>query len=148
MTSRPPMGEYLNPYRGQPESDPMAQPVAPYLFQTGRHQSKETDAENILLKIILCLCWIYLGYVICKSFICCEIPHELHNCTWQIYIKGYSKLFVLKFPSKFVDPYIIGIEFVLDKVDKRIHRLKMVLPAVWMFWESHMYIILWSVFPV
>ncbi|XP_048760260.2 TNFAIP3-interacting protein 1-like [Ostrea edulis] len=43
MTSRPPMGEYLNPYRGQPESDPMAQPVAPYLFQTGRHQNASTE---------------------------------------------------------------------------------------------------------
>lgn len=35
MMNRPPAPEYMTPYRAQPESDPMAKPVPPYMFQTG-----------------------------------------------------------------------------------------------------------------
>uniref|UniRef100_A0A8W8MI03 RanBP2-type domain-containing protein n=1 Tax=Magallana gigas TaxID=29159 RepID=A0A8W8MI03_MAGGI len=35
MMNRPPAPEYGTPYRAQPETDPMAKPVPPYMFQTG-----------------------------------------------------------------------------------------------------------------
>ncbi|XP_061196218.1 TNFAIP3-interacting protein 1-like isoform X1 [Saccostrea echinata] len=43
MMNRPAVPEYLTPYRSQPESDPLAQPVPPYMFQTARPQ--DTSAE-------------------------------------------------------------------------------------------------------
>ncbi|XP_022316444.2 uncharacterized protein LOC111120077 [Crassostrea virginica] len=43
MMNRPPVAEYRNPYRTQPETDPMAQPVPPYMFQNAYSQNMPAD---------------------------------------------------------------------------------------------------------